>query len=204
LMTPILKAYLTEKGYDHATNAQQVLGGHGYIKEWGMEQFVRDARIAMIYEGANGIQALDLVGRKLMKDGGRAWQAYFKEIDDFIADHGDKEELKLFVEGLADSKAKLMEATQWMGANAMQNFDQAGAGSMDYLHLFALTALAFSWAQMASISIDSRDGDETGFYENKLLTGKYFMERMLPDTGAHLAKIKSGSETMMGMPADAF
>ncbi len=204
LMTPILKAYLTEKGYDHATNAQQVLGGHGYIKEWGMEQFVRDARIAMIYEGANGIQALDLVGRKLMKDGGRAWQAYFKEIDDFIADHGDKEELKLFVEGLADSKAKLMEATQWMGANAMQNFDQAGAGSMDYLHLFALTALAFSWAQMASISIDSRDGDETGFYENKLLTGKYFMERMLPDTGAHLAKIKSGSETMMAMPADAF
>ena len=204
LMTPILKSYLTEKGYAHATNAQQVLGGHGYIKEWGMEQFVRDARIAMIYEGANGVQALDLVGRKLMKDGGRAWQAYFKEIDEFVADNGDVEELKPFLEGLSDSKAKLLEATQWLGANAMQNFNHAGAGSMDYLNLFALTALAYSWAQMAKAAIDKRSGDDSGFYDHKLLTGKYFVERMLPDTSAHLAKIKTGADTMMAMPAEAF
>ena len=206
LMTPILKAYLTDKGYAHATNAQQVLGGHGYVKEWGMEQFVRDARIAMIYEGANGIQALDLVGRKLMKDGGRAWQSYFKEIDDFVADHKDVEDLKPFVDGLGEAKARLMEATQWMGANAMANFDHAGAGSTDYLHLFALTALSFSWAQMAKTAIENRGkgGADDSFYENKLTTGKYFVERLLPDTAAHLAKIKTGSDTMMALPAEAF
>ncbi|MCA8893917.1 MAG: acyl-CoA dehydrogenase, partial [Amphiplicatus sp.] len=119
LMTPVLKAYLTEKGYWHATNAQQVLGGHGYIGEWGMEQFVRDARIAMIYEGANGIQALDLVGRKLMKDGGRAWQVWFAEIDEFVKDNQGNDELKPFLDGLSESKADLMDAIQWMGANAM-------------------------------------------------------------------------------------
>ncbi|MEM1194373.1 MAG: acyl-CoA dehydrogenase C-terminal domain-containing protein [Pseudomonadota bacterium] len=206
LMTPILKAYLTDKGYAHATNAQQVLGGHGYVKEWGMEQFVRDARIAMIYEGANGIQALDLVGRKLMKDGGRAWQTYFKEIDDFIADNQDVEDLKPFTDGLSEAKGRLMEATQWMGANAMQNFDQAGAGSTDYLHLFALTCLSFSWAQMAKAAVEKRANGGAGdeFYANKLTTGKYFVERLLPDTAAHLAKIKSGSETMMALPAEAF
>ncbi len=204
LMTPILKAYLTEKGYWHASNAQQVLGGHGYIQEWGMEQFVRDARIAMIYEGANGIQALDLVGRKLMQDGGRAWQAYFKNIDDFIADNGDVDALKPFLEGLGDTKAKLLEATQWMGANAMQNFDNAGAGSMDYLHLFALTALSFSWAQMAKVAIEKQAGDDSGFYANKIITGQYFLDRMLPDSSAHLAKIKSGSASMMALEAEAF
>jgi len=206
LMTPILKAYLTDKGYAHATNAQQVLGGHGYVKEWGMEQFVRDARIAMIYEGANGIQALDLVGRKLMKDGGRAWQAYFKEIDDFIADNKGVEDLKPFIEGLGEAKERLMEATQWMGANAMANFDHAGAGSTDYLHLFALTCLSFSWAQMAKAAVEKRNNGGAGdeFYTNKLTTGKYFVERLLPDTAAHLAKIKAGSDTMMALPAEAF
>ncbi len=206
LMTPILKAYLTEKGYDHCANAQQVLGGHGYVKEWGMEQFVRDARIAMIYEGANGIQALDLVGRKLMKDGGRAWQTYFKEIDDFIADNQGNDELQPFLDGLKDAKSKLMEATQWLGANAMQNFNHAGAGSMDYLHLFALTCLAYSWSQMAKTAIEAKANGGAGdpFYENKLITGRYFVERMLPDTDAHLAKIKTGADTMMALPAEAF
>ncbi|MFQ5564053.1 MAG: acyl-CoA dehydrogenase C-terminal domain-containing protein [Parvularculaceae bacterium] len=202
LMTPVLKAYLTEKGYWHATNAQQVLGGHGYIAEWGMDQFVRDARITMIYEGANGIQALDLVGRKLMKDGGRAWQTFFKDIDDFIADNQGAEEMKPFLDGLAAAKERLSEATQWLGANAMKNFDNAGAASMDYLHLFALTALAFSWAQMAKTALEKQaEGD---FYENKLITGRYFMERILPDTAGHLAKVKAGAETLMALPAEAF
>jgi len=205
LMTPILKAYLTEKGYWHASNAQQVLGGHGYIQEWGMEQFVRDARIAMIYEGANGIQALDLVGRKLMKDGGRAWQAYFKEIDQFISDNSDDEGLKIFTDGLVETKTRLLEATQWLGANAMKNFDHAGAGSMDYLHLFALTALAYSWAQMAKVALEKKkENSSDPFYENKLTTGRYFMERVLPDGAGHLAKIKTGADTMMALPAEAF
>ncbi|NOX81843.1 MAG: acyl-CoA dehydrogenase [Alphaproteobacteria bacterium] len=203
LMTPILKAYLTDKGYAHATNAQQVLGGHGYIQEWGMEQFVRDARIAMIYEGANGIQALDLVGRKLMKDGGRAWQSYFAEIDEFIGDNQDNEELKPFLDGLASVKAQTLEATQWMGANAMQDFNNAGAASMDYLNLFALTCLAYAWAQMAKAAIEKQDaGDD--FYKNKLITGRYFVERMLPDAGAHLEKIKAGGAATMALPAEAF
>ena len=202
LMTPILKAYLTDKGYAHATNAQQILGGHGYIQEWGMEQFVRDARIAMIYEGANGIQALDLVGRKLMKDGGRAWQSYFAEIDTFIADNEGNEELAPFLEGLKTSKARTLEATQWLGANAMANFNNAGAGSTDYLYMFALTCLAYAWAMSAKAAIEKKgEGD---FYQHKLVTGQYFLERILPDTGAHLEKIKTGADTMMALPAEAF
>ena len=202
LMTPILKSYLTEKGYWHATNAQQVLGGHGYIQEWGMEQFVRDARIALIYEGANGIQALDLVGRKLMKDGGRAWQSYFAEIDEFIADNQGNEELKPFLDGLKTAKERTLEATQWFGANAMQNFNHAGASSMDYLNLFALTCLAYAWAMIAKSAIEKQgEGD---FYKNKLITGTYFLERILPDSAAHLEKIKSGADTMMALPAEAF
>ncbi|HRX39685.1 MAG TPA: acyl-CoA dehydrogenase C-terminal domain-containing protein, partial [Parvularculaceae bacterium] len=188
LMTPVLKAYLTEKGYWHATNAQQVLGGHGYIGEWGMEQFVRDARIAMIYEGANGIQALDLVGRKLMKDGGRAWQVWFAEIDEFVKDNQGNDELKPFLDGLSESKADLIDAIQWMGANAMTNFDNAGAASMDLLHMFALTALAQGWAMTAKVAIEKKaaaGGD--AFYENKLLTGRFFLERILPDRKANLA-----------------
>jgi len=202
LMTPILKSYLTEKGYWHATNAQQVLGGHGYIQEWGMEQFVRDARIALIYEGANGIQALDLVGRKLMKDGGRAWQSFFAEIDEFIADNDGVEELAPFLDGLKLAKERTLEATQWLGANAMQNFNNAGAGSMDYLNLFALNCLAYSWAMLAKSAIEKK-GD-SDFYANKLITGKYFLERILPDSAAHLEKIKTGAETMMALPAEAF
>ncbi|MEL7487699.1 MAG: acyl-CoA dehydrogenase family protein, partial [Pseudomonadota bacterium] len=156
LMTPILKAYLTDKGYAHATNAQQVLGGHGYIQEWGMEQFVRDARIAMIYEGANGIQALDLVGRKLMKDGGRAWQAFFKEVDEFIADNEGVEELKPYCDGLVAAKADVSEATQWFAANAMQNPDNAGAGSTDYLYMWALFCIGYGWAQLAKAAIEKK------------------------------------------------
>ena len=205
LMTPVLKSYLTEKGYWHATNAQQVLGGHGYIQEWGMEQFVRDVRIAMIYEGANGIQALDLVGRKLMKDGGRAWQTFFKEVDDFIGDNEGNEELKPYLDGLASAKKDVEEATQWLAANAMQNFDNAGAGSMDYLHMWGLLCLAHGWAQMAKVAIEKKaDGDESGYFANKLITGRYFLERLLPDTKSHLAKVKAGSETMMALPAEAF
>lgn len=205
LMTPILKAYLTDKGYAHATNAQQVLGGHGYIQEWGMEQFVRDARIAMIYEGANGIQALDLVGRKLMKDGGRAWQTFFKEVDEFVSDNQGNEELKPFLDGLVAAKKDVEEATQWMAANAMKNFNNAGAGSVDYLNMWALLCLAYGWSQMAKAAVEKISAGESDvFYANKLITGRYFIERLLPDTVSHLAKLKTGADSMMALPAEAF
>ncbi len=205
LMTPVLKAYLTDKGYAHATNAQQVLGGHGYIGEWGMEQFVRDARIAMIYEGANGIQALDLVGRKLPKDGGRALQTFFAEVDQFIADNMGNAELTPFLDGLAAAKADVVDATQWMMTNGFSNPDNAGAGSMDYLHLFALLCLAYGWAQLAKAAIARRkDGAKDPFFENKLTTGRFFLARILPDGKANLAKLKSGAEPLMALPAEAF
>ena len=205
LMTPVLKAYLTDKGYAHASTAQQVLGGHGYIAEWGMEQFVRDARIAMIYEGANGIQALDLVGRKLAKDGGRAIQTFFAEIDTFIADNGGLAELKPYLDGLASAKADVADATGWLMQNAMSNPDNAGAASTDYLNLMALMCLSFGWAQLAKAAIEKQKaGEKDAFYANKLTTGRYFLERILPDAKAHLAKLKSGAESMMALPAEAF
>jgi hypothetical protein len=205
LMTPVLKGYLTDKGYAHATNAQQVLGGHGYIGEWGMEQFVRDARIAMIYEGANGVQALDLVGRKLPKDGGRALQTYFAEIDQFIADNKGDAELQPFLDGLAAAKTDVGEATQWLMMNAFSNPDNAGAGSMDYLSMFGLLCLSFGWAQLAKAALAKRKaGDKDPFYANKLATGKFFLARMLPDTKSHLAKLKSGAEPVMSLAAEAF
>ncbi|NWG54118.1 MAG: acyl-CoA dehydrogenase C-terminal domain-containing protein [Hydrogenophilaceae bacterium] len=206
LMTPVLKAYLTDKGYQAATNCQQVYGGHGYIEEWGMSQFVRDARIAMIYEGANGIQGLDLVGRKLAANGGRAIFAFFNELDQFIAEHDDDKAMKPFIDGLRAAKDQLQEGTQWLMANGMSNFDNAGAASHDYLHLFGLTAFAYMWALMAKAALSAKangaDGDP--FYDAKLKTGRYFVERVLPETAAHLAKLKTGSESVMALPAEAF
>jgi alkylation response protein AidB-like acyl-CoA dehydrogenase len=206
LLTPVIKGYLTDLGYRNATDAQQVLGGHGYIHEHGLEQFVRDARIAMIYEGANGVQALDLVGRKLATNGGRAVFAWFKLIDEFIAENGKSAELKPFLDALGDARKKLEEATTWFMNNALQNPDHAGAGSMDYLYLFGLTALAFMWALMAKAAISkSKNGAGSDpFYATKLATGRYFVERMLPDTSAHLAKIKSGAGPVMALAAEQF
>ncbi|MBY0423165.1 MAG: acyl-CoA dehydrogenase C-terminal domain-containing protein, partial [Parvularculaceae bacterium] len=205
LMTPILKAYLTDKGYAHCSTAQQVLGGHGYIAEWGMEQFVRDARIAMIYEGANGIQALDLVGRKLPKDGGRALWAFFGEIDEFIAENKDDAALKPWLDGLAAAKADAMDATQWLMQNGFANPDDAGAGSVDYLYLFALLCLGLGWARLAKAAFEKqRAGEKDAFYANKLATGRYFLTRMLPDTKGHLVKVKAGAASIMALPAEAF
>lgn len=202
LLTPVLKAYLTDQGYANATEAQQVYGGHGYIVEWGAEQFVRDARIAMIYEGANGIQALDLVGRKLAANGARAIFAWFKLLDDVIAE-GGPDELKPFLDGLATTRKQLEDGTTWLMNNALANPDNAGAASMDYLYLFALTGLAFSWTLMAKASLGAGD-DADGFHKTKLATGHFFLARMLPDAAAHLAKLKTGSAPLMALPAEAF
>ena len=201
LLTPVLKGYLTDKGYANATEAQQVYGGHGYIVETGAEQFVRDARIAMIYEGANGVQALDLVGRKLAANGGRAVFAWFRTLDEFIAANADDAAIQPFVAALKDARAKLEDGTTWLMNNSLSNFDNAGAASMDYLYLFGLTGLAFAWALMAKAAAP-KAGE--AFYANKLATGRYFIERMLPDAAAHLAKLKTGAAPLMALEADAF
>ena len=205
LITPVLKAYLTDKGFHVASLAMQVHGGSGYTEHFMASQYLRDARITMIYEGANGIQALDLVGRKLPANGGRAIMSWFADIDAFVAENGGEGPIKPYVDGLADAKKKLQDGTMWLMQNGMQNPDNAGAASTDYLHIFGLTALAYMWAQMAKAAQAQVDaGTSDPYYANKLMTGRYFVERILPDTGAHLAKLKTGAEVLMQMPAEAF
>ncbi|PWJ81648.1 acyl-CoA dehydrogenase/hypothetical protein [Pseudaminobacter salicylatoxidans] len=207
LMTPVVKGMLTDKGFEHAVMAQQVFGGHGYIEEHGMSQFVRDARIAMIYEGANGIQALDLVGRKLALDGGRALQAFFKEVGDFCEENRADEEMAPYTKTLKKGLNDLQAATMWLMQNAMAKPDNAGAASTDYLHLFGLVALGYMWGRMVRAAHDklaNGAGDNAAFYEHKLVTGRYFMERAMPETGAHLARISTGADAMMALPAEAF
>jgi alkylation response protein AidB-like acyl-CoA dehydrogenase len=206
LLTPVLKGVLTDVGFDNTVKAQQVFGGHGYIGEWGMEQFVRDARIAMIYEGANGIQALDLVGRKLPRDGGRAVMAYFKEIAEFIARESAGEGMKPYVEPLKAALGDLQKATTWLVQNALAKPDNAGAASYDYMHLFGRVALGYIWAQIAKAAIDKkqREPANSDGIDAKLTTGKFFMERMLPETSLRLARITTGADTMMSLPAEMF
>ena len=206
LMTPVLKGVLTDYGFDNAVKAQQVYGGHGYIAEHGMDQFVRDARIAMIYEGANGIQALDLVGRKLPRDGGRAVMAFFNEVGAFCQEHAGDEAMKAYVTPLNQALAHLQQATMWFMNNAMAKPDNAGAGAYDYMHLFGLVAMGYMWAKMAKAAQDKKGlgNGVAARMDAKLLTGRFFMERMLPETGAHLARISTGADITMAMPAEMF
>ena len=205
LLTPVIKGYLTDKAMTTTIDCQQIFGGHGFIEEWGMSQFVRDTRIALIYEGANGIQALDLVGRKLARKGGRALMTLNTEIDTFLGENADNENTAEFMDGLKSAKQKLTEGTMWLMQNGMTNPDNAGAGSVDYMHMMGLTTLAYMWAKMAVVAqaaIDGGSNDE--FYTNKIITGRYFVLRMLPMMDAHLAKIKTGAEPLMALEAAAF
>ncbi len=206
LLMPVIKGVLTDTGFVNTVAAQQVFGGHGYIREWGMEQFVRDARIAMIYEGANGVQALDLVGRKLPRHGGRALIRFFGQVDEDLARIKDNENLDFIYGPLKKGREDLEKATMWFMANGMSNPDNAGAGSTDYMHLFGLVALGLMWLKMAESAQDSLDAGEGDkeFMENKLITARHFMERLMPETAAHVARIESGAETMMSMAAEAF
>jgi 3-(methylsulfanyl)propanoyl-CoA dehydrogenase len=205
LMTPVLKGVLTDNGFANAVMAQQMYGGHGYIAEHGMEQFVRDARIAMIYEGANGIQALDLVGRKLPRDGGRAVMAFFTELASFAKDHAADEGMKPYVSPLSTALGHLQQATTWLMQNAMMKPDNAGAAATDYMQLFGLVAMGYMWARMARVALDKiASSGSTSYLSTKLVTGRFFMERMLPETSVHLARIQSGCATTMELPAEAF
>ncbi|MDZ5697160.1 acyl-CoA dehydrogenase C-terminal domain-containing protein [Chelativorans sp. M5D2P16] len=206
LMTPVIKGVLTDKGFDHAVMAQQVFGGHGYIEEHGMSQFVRDARITQIYEGANGIQALDLVGRKLPQDGGRAAQAFFATVGEFCETHRADEKMAPYTKALKKGLNDLQSATLWLMQNAMQKPDNAGAASYDYMHLLGLVALGYMWGRTVKTAQEglAEGGEDTSFLEEKLVLGRFFMERVMPETGAHLARIASGAETVMALPAEAF
>ncbi len=205
LLTPVIKAMLTDQGFANAVAAQQMFGGHGYIVETGVEQFVRDARIAMIYEGANGIQALDLVGRKLGRDGGRAITAFFNEVTAFAKENGANEAMKPYLAPLTASVQHLQQATMWLMQNAMAKPDNAGAASTDYLHLFGLVTLGYMWARMAKVAQDKlAESGEQPYLKAKLVTGKFFMERMLPETSLRLSRVQSGADTMMELPAEAF
>jgi hypothetical protein len=205
LMTPIMKGVMTDVGFSNSVLAQQMYGGHGYIAEHGMEQFVRDARIAMLYEGANGIQALDLVGRKLPRNGGRAAMAFFGEVGAFAKEHGGDEAMKPFIAPLSTALGHLQQATGWLMQNAMTKPDNAGAAATDYMQLFGLVAFGFMWARMAKVAQDKiAASGATPYLSTKLVTGRFFMERMLPETSVHLARIQSGCATTMELAAEAF
>ena len=205
-ITPVVKAYLTDMGFECAVEAMQIYGGHGYIQEWGMEQFVRDARITMIYEGANGIQALDLVGRKLPDGMGRLMRRFFHPVDAFIQENAGDTAMQHFVMPLAKAFARLQSATADLGPKMMKNPDEAGAASTDYLRCVALVAIGFMWAQIAKKAQQKLNDDEgdAEFYKTKLATARFYMDRVLPDVHAHAAKAGAGAATLMALDAEAF
>jgi 3-(methylsulfanyl)propanoyl-CoA dehydrogenase len=205
LLTPVIKGALTDQGFANTVMAQQLFGGHGYIAEHGMEQFVRDARSAMIYEGANGIQALDLVGRKLGKDGGRALMAFFNEVGGFIKEKSADDGMKPFVTPLGISLGHLQQASMWFMQNAMAKPNNAGAGATNYLHMFGLVALGYMWSKIAEAALAKPKTNGMAQRMNaKLTTARFFMEQMLPETVAQLARIQSGAGSTMELPDEAF
>ena len=208
LLTPVIKGFLTDVGYDMTVKAQQIYGGHGYIEEWGMSQFTRDARIAMIYEGANGVQALDLVGRKLAQDGGKHVMAFFEMVKTFIKDNAGQDEAydKDFIEPLKAASKDLQAAGMYFMQNGMSNPNHALAGSNDFMHMFGHVCLGLMWARMGKVSSDTLAAgtDDATFYETKLATGRFYMARQLPATALHLTRIQSGSDTVMALDAANF
>ena len=208
LLTPVIKGFLTDVGYDMTVKAQQIYGGHGYIEEWGMSQFTRDARIAMIYEGANGVQALDLVGRKLAQDGGKHVMAFFEMVKTFIKDNAGQDDAydKDFIEPLKAASKDLQAAGMYFMQNGMSNPNHALAGSNDFMHMFGHVCLGLMWARMGKVSSDTLAAgtDDATFYETKLATGRFYMARQLPATALHLTRIQSGSDTVMALDAANF
>jgi hypothetical protein len=206
LLTPVIKGYLTDKGFDTAVAAQQIYGGHGYIREWGMEQFVRDARIAQIYEGTNGVQALDLVGRKLPKDGGRAIQAFFRLVGEEAAAAKGDEKAGAVAAALERANQDLQTATLWLMQNAMTNPNNAGAAAYPYMTLMGIVSLGLMWLRMAKASASALadGGEDAAFHEAKLVTARFFAEKVMPETNALRRKIEAGSDSMMALPAEAF
>ncbi len=206
LLTPIVKAYQTDMGFEVASLAMQIHGGHGYIWEYGVEQYARDARIAMIYEGTNGIQALDLVGRKMSANMGRYLRRFFHPVEQFITEHQDDVALQEFVFPLAKAFAKLQQATAIIAQKGLKDPNEAGAASVDYLQQFALVALAFMWCKMVKVAqakLSAGEGDGV-FYSSKIKTARFFMERVLPETDARFKMIQAGAKSMMDVKDTEF
>ncbi|WP_129792730.1 acyl-CoA dehydrogenase C-terminal domain-containing protein [Sphingosinicella sp. CPCC 101087] len=206
LLTPVIKGFLTDKGFEAAVAAQQVYGGHGYIREWGMEQFVRDARIAQIYEGTNGIQALDLVGRKLPKDGGRAVQSFFRIVGEEAAAAKADEKAGPVAAALERANGDLQTATMWLMQNAMSNPNNAGAAAYPYMTMMGIVSVGLMWLRMARASAEALAGGrgDAAFHEAKLVTARFFADKVMPETDALRRKIEAGSESLMALPPEAF
>ena len=205
-MTPIAKAFLTETGFESANLALQCFGGHGYIKEWGAEQNVRDARIGMLYEGTTGIQALDFIGRKVLGSGGVLLQNFTREIHHFCKENAEVAELQEFIEPLQALNKKWGELTLHIGTKAMENADEAGAASVDYLMFSGYSCLAYFWAKaafkaQAALAAESSEGE---FYEAKLKTARFYYQRILPRTSTCEAAILSGADNVMSLEVEAF
>ncbi|MGI3212291.1 acyl-CoA dehydrogenase C-terminal domain-containing protein [Roseovarius tibetensis] len=208
LLTPVIKGFLTDKGFETTVLAQQTLGGSGFTREWGMEQYVRDARITMIYEGTNGIQSLDLVGRKLAQNGGKAIMAVFDMMKGYIKDNAgqDAEFDAQFLDPLKAASKDLQAAGTYFMQNGMKTPNNALAGSYDFMHLFGHVCLGLMWARMAKAAkagLDEGTGD-ADFYEAKLATGRHYMSRHLPMTATHLARIQTGADTVMALEPEQF
>ena len=207
LLTPVIKGFLTDKGFDMCVQAQQIYGGHGYIEEWGMSQFVRDARITQIYEGANGVQALDLVGRKLAQDGGKHLMGFMQMIKAFCQEHAENDVLKTdFIEPLRSASKCLEDASMYLMENGMANPNNALSGASDYLHLFGHLCLGFMWSRLALTATTelAKNNSDSEFLNSKVTTGRYYMQRQLPAVRMHLERLMSGADTVMDLPAEAF
>lgn len=208
LMTPILKAYQTDMGFEVANHAIQIHGGHGYIWEYGVEQYARDARIAQIYEGTNGIQALDLVGRKMGQNMGRLLRRFFHPVHEFIECNQSNTDMQEFIFPLAKAFAKLQQSTAMVAQKGLKDPNEAGAASSDYLRQFALVALGYMWARMAMVAAEklksNEDPGKKEFYESKIMTARFFFERMLPEADARQKMVLSGARSMMEPKETAF
>jgi alkylation response protein AidB-like acyl-CoA dehydrogenase len=203
LLTPIIKAFITDNAWTATTHCQQVFGGHGYIHEWGMEQFVRDSRINMIYEGTNTIQSLDLLGRKVLGDNGAKLKKFGKLIAAFVEEEGTSEAMQEFVNPLADLGDKVTKLTMELGMKAMGNPDEVGAAAVDYLRVVGHLCFAYFWARMAKVALDKQaTGDP--FYTAKLHTARFYFAKLLPETASLIRTARAGLSPLMAMDEALF
>ena len=202
LLTPVVKGFITEQSWVSTTYGMQVFGGHGYVKEWGMEQYVRDARINMIYEGTNGIQALDLLGRKVLSDMGAKLMKFGKMVTELCKAEGQNEAMAEFIKPLAELGQEVQKVTMEIGQKAMKNPDEVGAASVPYLHLIGHFVYAYFWARMAKIALEKQDQDD--FYKAKLITARFYYQKLLPETATNLKQIRAGSQPLMEMAEAMF
>ena len=203
LLTPVVKAFITDNGFATTNLAMQVFGGHGYIREWGMEQYVRDARINMIYEGTNTIQSLDLLGRKVLQDNGAKLRKFGELVKELVESEGHREEMAEFINPLADLAAKVEKLTMEVGLKARRNPDEAGAAAVDYLRIIGHLVLSYFWARMASVALARRDGGDA-YYESKLATARFYFAKLQPETAMLIRSARAGSAPLMDMAVELF